>query len=243
MKNVKTTLRARLLAAVAAFGFTAIGGATAASAHEGHATGAKVQVRHTVPASANASARASVATGYWQRSANGYVWRETRPRIERNHYKVTRVRPGVDRYDIDRDGRLDHFEIDYRRFDTDRDGVLSHGERYPYWKHMAEMGIFGRLNSDEIERVALLGYVFDKDKDGRMMGAELRAVELLIDSLRMFDRTDRDGDRYVTSAELRRGGNTAGILAIGPMDKNGDRKLTKNEVRDAVVAAYREGRV
>src|SRR5690606_32378758 len=132
MKNVKTTLRARLLAAVAAFGFTAIGGATAASAHEGHATGAKVQVRHTVPASANASARASVATGYWQRSANGYVWRETRPRIERNHYKVTRVRPGVDRYDIDRDGRLDHFEIDYRRFDTDRDGVLSHGERYPY---------------------------------------------------------------------------------------------------------------
>lgn len=133
-------------------------------------------------------------------------------------------------------------EIFYRRamsrYDYNRNRLIDVGERKGFWLYMANSGVYGRLTTDEEQRFAQLAYLFDGNRDGRLIGVEWRGMDKLVDSLRLFKMLDRNGDRQLTAYEV-------GFSALAPrfrmIDVNRNRLLTQQEVRDEVLRAYRAG--
>jgi Ca2+-binding EF-hand superfamily protein len=111
-------------------------------------------------------------------------------------------------YDLDRDGVLEHAEIDFRHYDRDRNGMLDRGERTAYWSHMIDMGKFGAgLSRSDRVHLARIAHLFDIDGDGRLTREEKQAVTRLIRSRRVFARMDRNSDNNLSRRE-------AGIIRV-----------------------------
>jgi hypothetical protein len=226
LKSYKNTL----LASLAALGVTTLGTVGSASAHP-------TSTPQTRPAPA--PARTAPAKGHWVRVGSGYQWRAaTRVNVGPNHYALSKV---YDPYDLNRDGRLDHIEIDFRHYDANRNRVLDPGERIEYWRHMGSTGRLGSLSIGDVTRVSQVAHIFDQNKDGRLLGVEKRGLDLYLEAMRSFDRADRNRDGKLTIGERRRAGPALfGDLRID--DRNRGRQLTRAEVRSAVVASFRAGR-
>ncbi|HKE19289.1 MAG TPA: hypothetical protein VKB80_30645, partial [Kofleriaceae bacterium] len=116
--------------------------------------------------------------------------------------------------------------------------IIDAAERRAFWVYMAGTGVYGDLASDEVARFGQLAYLFDSNRDGRLIGVEWRGMDRLIDSLRLFKTLDRNGDRALSAYEV-------GFSALAPrfrlIDVNRDRVLSQQEVRDEVLRAYRNG--
>jgi hypothetical protein len=133
-------------------------------------------------------------------------------------------------------------EITYRRalvrYDLNHNRTIDAAERRAFWVYMAGTGAYGNLASDEVGRFGQLAYLFDSNRDGRLIGVEWRGMDKLIDSLRLFKTLDRNGDRALSAYEV-------GFSALAPrfrlIDANRDRVLSQQEVRDEVLRAYRNG--
>lgn len=208
MTNARNSVR-RFFLAAAAFGLVSVGLAGAASANP------------TVTFSAGVHVDAGVGV-----------------RVVRDH-RGEIIRTPV----VRRDNRyLPWTEAVYRRamarYDFNRNRRVDAAERRAFWTYVADAGVYGRLSRDEVGRFAHLAYLFDGNRDGRLIGMEWRGMDKLIDSLRLFQMVDRNGDRYLTAYEV-------GFSALAPrfrsMDANRDRVLSQQEVRDDVLRMYKNG--
>jgi Ca2+-binding EF-hand superfamily protein len=125
-----------------------------------------------------------------------------------------------------------------RLYDTNRNGVVDAGERGQFWTYVARSGVYGELAQDEVQRFGQVAYLFDVNRDGRLVGSERRGMDKLNSSLRLFKMLDRNGDLRLTAAEC-------GFSALSPsfreMDTNRDRRLSQQEVRSEILRAYRAG--
>ena len=210
MTNARMTIRRSFLAA-AAFGLVSLGLAGAASANP-----TVVSVRAGVQIDAGVALRTRST-----RDHRGEIVRT--PVVRRDLYiPWTEViyRRAMNRYDFNHNRRVDA------------------AESRAFWSYVADAGVYGRLSSDEVSRFAQLAYLFDGNRDGRMIGIEWRGMDKLIDSLRLFKQVNRNGDKYLTAYE-------AGFSALAPrfriMDINHDRVVSQQEVRDDVLKMFRNG--
>ena len=132
--------------------------------------------------------------------------------------------------------RIDPYWTAMRRYDRNRNRIIDPVERKSFWMYMAGTGVYGRLSQDEVHRFAQLAGRFDANSDGRLVGMEWRGMDRLIDSLRMFKTLDLNGDRYLSAWEV-------GFSIFAPrfrvIDKNRDRVISQQEVRDDVLRTYR----
>lgn len=212
MTNARMTIRRSFLAA-AAFGLVSLGLAGAASANP-----ATVTVRAGVQVDAGVALRVRSTT----RDYRGEVIRTPVVRRDNRYIPWTEVvyRRAMQRYDLNHNRRVDA------------------PERRAFWSYVADAGVYGRLSHDEVSRFAQLAYLFDRSGDGRLIGIEWRGMDKLIDSLRLFDTIDRNGDRFLTPRE-------AGFSALAPrfriMDVDHDRVVSRQEVRDDVLKMFRNG--
>jgi len=213
MTNARSTSR-RFFLAAAAFGLATVGLAGAASARPSTAT-------------------VSVKAGIHVHSGVGLTVRDHRGEIPRGEIIRTPV--------VRRDNRyIPWTEVVYRRamsrYDFNRNRRVDAAERRAFWSYVADAGVYGKLSSDEVGRFAQLAYLFDGNRDGRLIGMEWRGMDKLIDSLRLFKMVDRNSDRFLTAHE-------AGFSALAPrfriMDVNHDRLVSQQEVRDDVLRMYR----
>jgi Ca2+-binding EF-hand superfamily protein len=131
--------------------------------------------------------------------------------------------------DLDRYGNTGDFDrhasVDFRYFDRDRNGILDSYERQAYWRHLADMGVFGR--SSMTNEIAALAKQLDRDGDGRLTSRESILVRRFISARRMFELQDRDNDNRLYRNE------TQGWLRAQfyRLDRNRDRRLSRTEVR------------
>ena len=241
--------RTTILAALATFGLATAGFAGAARADTYCNVGQQASQPPTAP----------YATGHWVRVGNRYEWRTTAPVNQpvfwvRDHrtgyatgygydYGYDRDRDRDGRYrggpiDMDGDGRIVTYERLFYKYDRNRDRRLEGKESVYFWSAMGESGAYGHLTSAEIGRLGNLGDNLDRNHDGRLLGAERQAFDDLNIALRRFSQYDRNGDHYLTRYE-------AGRTEIGAhfwqMDRNRDRLLSGQEVRDAILAAFVRG--
>ena len=209
MTNIISTSR-RFLVSAAAFGLATVSLAGAASA------------------SPTVTASASIRVGA---NPGGYVQvrdhRTDRVRHERVRYQP-RHRPIW----------MDPYHSAMNRYDVNRNRHIDVGERKGFWSYMVSTGAYGQLTTDETSRfIQLIGY-FDVNADGRLLGAERAGMDNLIDSLRLFKRLDRNGDRYLSRHEV-------GLSRFSPrfyfMDRNRDRAISQQEVRDEALRSFRDG--
>jgi hypothetical protein len=125
-----------------------------------------------------------------------------------------------------------------RLYDDNRNGMVDAGERGPFWTYVARSGVYGELAQDEVQRFGQVAYLFDLNRDGRLVGGERHGMDKLNDSLRLFKSLDRNGDLRLTAYEC-------GFSALSPrfriMDTNRDRLLSQQEVRSEILRAYRSG--
>jgi hypothetical protein len=133
---------------------------------------------------------------------------------------------------------MDPYHSAMIRYDVDRDRRIDVAERKGFWSYMVSTGAYGQLTSDETSRfVQLIGH-FDVNADGRLLGAERVGMDKLIDSLRLFKQLDRNRDKALTRYEV-------GFSAFSPrfyfMDKNRDRHISQQEVRDEALRSFRDG--
>jgi hypothetical protein len=143
---------------------------------------------------------------------------------------------------IRRDRIISPSELTYhraiRRYDVNRNRIIDAGERRGFWVYMASSGVYGTLATAEVQRFGQLAYLFDSNRDGRLIGVEWRGMDKLIDSLRLFRTLDHNGDRQLSAYEV-------GFSPLAPrfrlIDRNRDRLLSQQEVRDEVLRAYRNG--
>ncbi len=75
----------------------------------------------------------------------------------------------------------DPYRSAFWRYDLNRNGVLDAGESRSYWLYMAGTGVYGQLSQDEAQSFGQLGGHFDVNRDGRLLGAERRGMDQLID--------------------------------------------------------------
>jgi hypothetical protein len=208
------TRRAFLLAAIAAFGVTSLGLVQRASAQPWSPYGdSPYRDRGERP-----------YTGHYDDEYGAQPW------------------SWADRYrdELGRYGPVpDHFDQDMAHYDRNRDGVLNRGEQRAYFRHLAEMGLFGPLSRQEVNLVARFGSVFDRNRDGRITASERRGIRLLVVALRRFDQADWNRDRHLSRRELRA---TRGSLPpLRHLDRNRDGFASRREVQSSVVRAYRGG--
>ena len=210
MTNLVTTSR-RFLISAAAFGLATLSLAGAASA------------------SPTVTASASLRIG-------GHIG----GRVEvRDHRTPDRVRYERVRYQPrHRPIWMDPYHSAMIRYDVDRDRRIDASERKGFWSYMISTGAYGQLSSDETSRFIQLVRYFDVNADGRLLGSERVGMDKLIDSLRLFKRLDRNGDRYLSRYEV-------GFSSFSPrfyfMDKNRDRFVSQQEVRDEALRSFRDG--
>lgn len=125
-----------------------------------------------------------------------------------------------------------------RLYDYNRNGMVDAGERGQFWTYVARSGVYGELAQDEVQRFGQVAYLFDLNRDGRLVGGERHGMDKLNDSLRLFKSLDRNGDLRLTAYEC-------GFSALSPrfriMDTNRDRLLSQQEVRSEILRAYRSG--
>jgi Ca2+-binding EF-hand superfamily protein len=113
-------------------------------------------------------------------------------------------------YDLDDDGVLEHVEIDYRHYDRNRDGFLNPTERTAYWRHMFDMGKFGRgFTRSDVTLLSRIAFLFDTDGDGRLTQEERVAISRMIRARKQFVELDRNRDNNLTRRE-------AGLTRRGP---------------------------
>ena len=130
----------------------------------------------------------------------------------------------LDRYapalDFDR-----HAHIDFRHYDRNRNGRLDSWERQAYWKHLAEMGVFGRRQATNA--IAGLAKNLDRDGDGRLTRREHQLVRRFIAARRMFEQQDWNNDDHLGWRE------STGWLRtrFTQLDRNRDRFVTRSEVK------------
>lgn len=232
----KTPIMKRtILAALATFGL----------ASAGFAGAARADTYCNVGQQASQPPAAPYATGHWVRYGNRYVWRTTAP-VNQPVVWVRDHRSGYGYWDrgyrgpidMDGDGRIVTYERLFHRYDANRDGRLEGRESVYYWRAMGESGAYGHLTSAEIGRLSNLGDNLDRNHDGRLLGTERQALDDLNIALRRFSQYDYNRDNYLTRYE-------AGRTEIGAhfwqMDRNRDRLLSGQEVRDAILAAFVRG--
>ena len=144
---------------------------------------------------------------------------------------------GAFRHD-NRYDRTDPYWRAMRQFDVNHNRLIDAGEKKAFWTYMASSGVYGSLSPVEVKYYGQLGFRFDANHDGRLVGVERRGMDRLIDSLRLFERLDRNDDRQLNRFEV-------GFSALAPrfyqIDRNGDRLVSRQEVRDDVLRAYRAG--
>jgi hypothetical protein len=214
MTNARVATR-RFFLAAAAFGLVSIGLAGAASANPATV----VSVRAGIHVDAGVALRTRSTRDHRGEILHTPVVRRDNRFIPWT--EAVRLR-AMNRYDLNHNRRIDA------------------AESRAFWSYVVDAGVYGRLSSDEVGRFAQLAYLFDTNRDGRMIGIEWRGMDKLIDSLRLFKTLDRNGDRYLTARE-------AGFSALAPrfriMDVNRDRVVSQQEVRDDVLKMYRNGRL
>ena len=118
-----------------------------------------------------------------------------------------------------------HANIDFRHYDRNRNGRLEAWEREAYWRHLADMGVFGRRELGSA--VAGLARALDRDGDGRMTRREVQLVRRFIAARRMFDRQDYNGDNRLHIRE------SSGWLRkhFAQLDRNRDWRITRSDVK------------
>lgn len=133
---------------------------------------------------------------------------------------------------------MDPYRSAMIRYDVNHNRHIDAAERKGFWSYMVSTGAYGQLTADESSRFVQLVRYFDVNADGRLIGAERVGMDELIDSLRLFKRLDRNGDRYLSAYET-------GFSTFGPrfyfMDKNRDRYISQQEVRDEALRSFRDG--
>jgi hypothetical protein len=163
------------------------------------------------------------------RTKVGPTVRYERPRYERPRYE--RPRPIVHPGEVIRWRAM-------RLFDDNHNGMVDAGERGQFWTYVARAGAYGELAQDEVQRFGQVAYLFDLNRDGRLVGGERHGMDKLNSSLRLFKSLDRNDDLRLTAYEC-------GFSALSPrfriMDTNRDRVLTQQEVRSEILRAYRSG--
>lgn len=222
MTHVLTTSR-RLVMTAATIGATSLVGIGAAAAQP-------------VVVTASAEIGAHVDAGVTVRD------HRDADRITRDHWRVGVIRH-EDRYEpepvfhtMGRPTPSPYFRA-MRRYDLNRNGRLDPVEKKGFWSFMAGTGVYGVLTRDEEARFAQLAPLFDTDSDGRLVGEERVAMDQVIESLCLFVRLDRNGDRFLSAYEV-------GFSALAPrfyrIDVNRDRYLSQQEVRNEILRTYRE---
>ena len=231
--NKKTDRKLMLLGVAAAVGIGTMGLASTASAQRWDG-----EVYHQERDRYQDRSRPSDRTRYYP----GQHWWNQDPHQDRyrgNGWDWSRrYGSDLDRYSGPLD---DHLERDMMHYDRNRDGVLELPEQRAYFRHLSEMGVFGRLTGEEITRVGLLGPFFDRNDDGRIAGNERRGLRLMVIAMRQFDRADRNNDKILTMREYRFLRDR--LPPFHELDLNGDRYVSRQEVRDSVLEAFREGRI
>jgi hypothetical protein len=128
--------------------------------------------------------------------------------------------------------------IAMRTYDRNRNRLIDAGEHRNFWVYMAGSGTYGSLTQEEVQRFGNLAHIFDTNRDGRLLGIEWRGMDKVNDSLSLFARLDRNNDMVLTPHEV-------GFSALAPrfraIDKNRDRLVTRQEVRDEVIKSFRAG--
>ena len=129
-----------------------------------------------------------------------------------------------------------HVHADYRHYDHDRNGYLDSQERKAYWRHLADMGLFGPRPRHVSAEIARLAKGLDRDGDGRLTRREVTLVRRFLAARRMFEVQDRDDDRRLFRNETR------GWLRqqFARLDRNRDRTLTRSEIRQHFIRLDRE---
>lgn len=213
MTNLVTTSR-RILVSAAAFGLATLSLVGAASA------------------SPTVTASASIRVG-------GHVDGRVSPYVEVRDHRTDRVRHERVRYQPrQRPIWMDPYHSAMIRYDVDRDRRIDAAERKGFWTYMVSTGAYGQLSRDEASRFVQLVRYFDVNADGRLLGAERIGMDNLIDSLRLFKQLDRNNDKVLARYEV-------GFSIFSPrfyfMDKNRDRYLSQQEVRDEALRSFRDG--
>jgi hypothetical protein len=125
-----------------------------------------------------------------------------------------------------------------RIYDRNRNRLIDAGEHRNFWVYMAGSGTYGQLTQEEVQRFGNLAHIFDTNRDGRLLGIEWRGMDKVNDSLRLFVMLDRNHDMVLTPYEV-------GFSALAPrfyaIDKNRDRLVSRQEVRDEVIRSFRAG--
>ena len=210
MTNLVTTSR-RFLVSAAAFGLASLSLVGAASA------------------SPTVTASASFRVGG---HAGGYVEVRDHRTPERARHERVRYQPRQ------RPVFMDPYRSAMIRYDVNRNRQIDAAERKGFWSYMVSTGAYGQLSTDETSRFVQLVRYFDVNADGRLLGAERVGMDKLIDSLRLFKKLDRDGDRHLSRYET-------GFSAFSPrfyfMDVNRDRFISQQEVRDEALRSFRDG--
>ena len=182
-------------------------------------------------ASANptVTASASIRVGG---HAGGYVEVRDHRTPERTHYERVRYQPRPNPI------WMDPYHSAMIRYDVNRNHRIDAGERKGFWSYMVSTGAYGRLTTDESSRFVQLVRYFDVNADGRLLGAERVGMDKLIDSLRLFKQLDRNNDKVLSRYET-------GFSAFSPrfyfMDRNRDRFLSQQEIRDEALRSFRDG--
>lgn len=162
-------------------------------------------------------------------------WRfQYRPfRYDDRHYD------DIDAYDLgygfDRGEFMSDFRRDYWRFDRNGDGRLQLGERQAFWIHMARMGMFGPMSPAQAREMGFLAASLDANGNGQLTSYEMRRLTRFIKARQLFHAFDRNRDGRLMRRETR-GWFTRQFHAL---DLNGDRVVTRAEMRRALVGQPR----
>ncbi len=189
---------------------------------------ATISLTGAASASPTVTASASIRVGG---HAGGYVQVRDH-RTDRDHYERIRYQPRT------RPIWMDPYHSAMIRFDANRNRKIDAAERKGFWSYMVSTGAYGQLTTDETSRFVQLVRYFDVNADGRLLGAERVGMDKLIDSLRLFKQLDRNNDKLLSRYET-------GFSTFSPrfyfMDKNRDRFLSQQEVRDEALRSFRDG--
>lgn len=162
-------------------------------------------------------------------------WRfQYRPfRYDDRHYD------DLDSYDLgygfDRGAFMTDFRRDYMRFDHNRDGRLQLGERQAFWIHMARMGMFGPMSPAQAREMGFIAASLDSNGNGQLTSYEMRRLTRFIKARQLFSAFDRNRDGRLMRRETR------GWFShqFNAMDLNGDRFITRAEMRRSLLGSPR----